>query len=116
MKKRYLILACGFTLLCGLVLGACKNHNESIDENLLGQWGGEYGPRYVFYENGTYEGYSGIKIVGNYTTKDNKLTLQPPLKYRTKYDDKFSYTYSITDDTLTITTESGKISSYTKLE
>lgn len=116
MKKRQLILACVLSLFCIAVPVACNNHDESIDDSLVGKWGGDYGPRYVFFENGTYEGYSGIKIVGNYTTRNNEIILQLPVKYRTDYNDYFSYTYSITGDTLTLTTEDGETFSYIRLE
>ncbi|MDR2736777.1 MAG: hypothetical protein LBB49_04365 [Gracilibacteraceae bacterium] len=114
MKKRRLILACGLILLCGLVLGACKNHNESIDENLLGQWGGEHGPSYSFFRNGTYERYPDKRVSGRYTIKKGKITLEPPLRFSDLYKEEV-YTYSVVDDTLTLTTKSGVIYIYTRM-
>ena len=116
MKKRHLILACGLILLCGLVLGACKSHDESIDENLLGQWGGEHGPVYHFFREGRYERYSGTAISGKYTTKSNKLTIEPSIKYRDVHGDKLVFTYSIEGDTLTLSSKGGGTYSYTRMK
>jgi len=99
-----------------LGLVACKSHDEGIDKNLIGQWGGEHGPVYAFYENGKYEQYPDTRVNGRYTTKNNKITFEPSIRFRDITGDKFVLTYSIEGDTLTLSSNGSARTSYTRLK